>query len=491
MNGLSMSAARKCLVVFLTLAWLPLAPAGASEIAFSTYLGGSKHDFGHAIAQTPDGGVVIVGTTDSPDFPTFRALQSESPGKRPNKIRDAFVVKLDASGTRIEFATYLGGSAGDTATAVAVDPGGNIYVAGTTDSDDFPTVEGLDVSPAQERGFLTKVSPDGQTVLFSTLLGVSPSALAYERNGRVFVAGGSFSTEFFGLPTNPSDPYALYTAFIASIDTREARLGTFALLGKSGFQQVTHLVWDSKRRTLWAAGATDSADFPTLRPLRQTSGLVVGEDSGPAGFLSRFQAGDGSLQLKSSSVFPGALQALAVDRRGRPHVTFVFDDLEIDGWEDLVGGCEYSQYLRIQASGRQLQNAQCPPIWNVTDLAVDRRGRVIIAGGSRLGVPLSDPVQATPHDREYGAGDLYVAVLAKGAVRPLFGTYLGGRRYESVGHPAGGVSGGLAISASGERIFLTGATLSRDYPLASPVQIEKAGGGRKYSAFVTELRPYE
>ena len=491
MNKSSISTASTCLLVFLSSAWLPPAPAAASKIAFSTFLGGSKGDFGHAIAQTPEGGLVIVGTTDSRNFPTFRALQGESPARYPNRTRNAFVVKLDASGTKIEFATYLGGSAGGLATTVAVDPSGNIYVAGETRSDDFPTVAGLDVPPAQNYGFLTKISPDGQTILFSTLLGVSPSALVYERNGRVFVAGGSFSTEFFGLPPHPSGPYALYTAFIASIDTRGARLGAFALLGESGIQYVTHLAWDKKRRILWAAGATDSADFPTIRPLRQTSGLVVGDDSDPAGFLSRFEIAEGSLRLKSSSILPGKVQALAVDRKGRPHLAFLFEDLEIEGWEDFAGRCGDSNYLRIQASGRQLQNAQCLPIWEVTDLAVDRRARVIIAGGSKLGVPLVDPVQATPNDPPYGAGDLYVAVLAQGAVRPLFGTYLGGRRHDSVGHPAGLLSGGLTVSPSGERILLTRSTLSRDYTQVSPVESEKPRGRLKYAAFVTELRPYE
>jgi hypothetical protein len=498
MNRLTVSSICCWLLVLAAFPGLFLPPAaGASDVAFSTFLGGSSHDEGHAIAQTPDGGFVIVGGTRSPDFPTFRALKDEYSGKHLHKAPDAFVVKLDATGTCVEFATFLGGSHADMANAVAVDPAGNIYVAGETFSADFPAVGSLERPGDDSHGFLTKISPDGQTILFSTLLEGNDydavTGLAYQRKGRIFVSGTTSSTDFLGTPSNSAAPGS---AFVASFDTRNSRLVSVLLFGGTEYQQPTHLVWDAGRRALWVAGSTNSFDFPSVRPLRQTSGPVVGPDGTPAGFLTRFRVTKDSLRIKSSSILPGQVRGLAIDHKGRPHVTFPRAQLpegweahRIAGWEDMVDRCQYSFYFRIQANGRQLQNVKCLPI-RVSEIAVDREERIVIAGESRLGLPLADPVQAAPGDRRYGTGlgDLYVGVLAKGAVRLLFGTYFGGRSFDIVGQH--GYSGGLALSASGERVFLTGATTSRDFPVVSAIEPEKPGNSKRSAAFVSELRPY-
>ncbi|MCP4202024.1 MAG: hypothetical protein GY769_08830 [bacterium] len=493
MSRLTVSPICKSLIVLVILQGLLLVSAvGAAEVAFSTFLGGSKHDFGHAIAPTPDGGFVIVGETQSPDFPTLRALQGEYSGKHANGIEDAFVVKLDATGSRIEFATYLGGSAADFANAVAVDPDGNIYVAGETYSEDFPTVGGLDTPRSDSHGFLTKISPDGQAILFSTFLGGTSynavTAIDYERDGRIFVSGWTDSNDFLGMPPIASEP-DVGGVFVASVDTLGSRVVSALLLGGSGSEGASHLAWDARRRALWLAGFTNSSDFPSIRSLRQTSGPVVGPDGTPAGFLTRLLVTEDSVRLKSSSILPGQVRGLAVDRRGRPHLTFPKAH-PLEGWEDMVDRCPYSFYFRIQASGRQLQNVQCLPA-RVSELAVDRKRRDVVVGESRQGVPLADPVQAVSGDRRYGTGrgDLYVAVLAKGVVRLLFGTYFGGRSFEIVGQYD--YSGGLALSRSGDRIFVTGCTNSIDYPVVSAVQPEKPGTNGRSAAFVAELRPYQ
>lgn len=499
MTGLA-DRSRKRLLVCRGLAWLALAvmvggPAWASEIEFSTFLGGSKDDYAEFIARTPDGGMVIVGETHSPDFPTLRAIQSSSTDKGPYRIWDAFVVKLDTDGTAIEFATLLGGSGRDRVNSAAVDLDGNIYVAGRTHSPDFPIVNGLE-APAGWGGFLTKISPNGQEILFSTLLGAVPEAIAFERNGRVFIAGEEFSEDYFDLPSGQATPYR-YSAFVASIDTvGGGGVKKVAFAGGSDSNLVTHLAWDSRRNILWAGGLTTSSDFPLLRPVRQVSDFNVGDDGFGTGFLLRFKVARDELLLKSSSLLPGPLQGLAVDRKGRPHVVIGKDDLWITGWEDITGGgdiegrcLDESYYFRVQASGRQLQNVQCPAIYFVTDLAVDRRGRVVLAGVSDgyEDPPLVDPVQtSTGPDL---SRDLYVAVLAKGAAQTLFGTYLGGRGIDIISDFDR--SGGLAISAAGNEIFLAGSTTSRNFPVVTPIQTQKLGGGRRTDAFVTKLRVFD
>jgi hypothetical protein len=150
----------------------------------------------------------------------------------------------------------------------------------------------------------------------------------------------------------------------------------------------------------------------------------------------------------------------------------------------MVGRCEHSYYFRVQPSGRQLQNVQCLPI-RTTELAVDSQRRVLIAGETRRGVPITDPFQKPPLDSE----DVYVAILAKGAVRLLFSTSLGGRFSEIIGRE-GALSGGLAISRTGSRLFLTGTTDSRNYPVTSALMPDKPGPGRRPAAFITEIRPF-
>ncbi|HEY2932359.1 MAG TPA: SBBP repeat-containing protein, partial [Acidobacteriota bacterium] len=109
-----------------------LNPIG-SALVYSTYLGGSGNDAGADIAVDAQGFAYVAGSTASTDFPTARALQQRSGGNA-----DAFLIKLNASGASLEYATHIGGSGDDVGNSVAVDSAGNAYVAGGTSSGDFP-----------------------------------------------------------------------------------------------------------------------------------------------------------------------------------------------------------------------------------------------------------------------------------------------------------------------------------------------------------------
>ena len=448
----------------------PLASAGASEIAFSTFLGGFRPDSGSAVAVSPDGGVVIVGQAISRDFPVVRPLQSQRSG-----AVDAFIVKLDAEG-QFEFSTFLGGSSNDSATDVAVDKDGNIYVVGGTISDDFPIVGGDVVAGGDDDpGFLAKISPDGQEILFSTLLEHGATAIALESGTRAFVTGNVFE--------GPNT----WDVFVVHIDTATGEVLSDWRLGGTSHEFVAHLEWDSKRRALWLAGETYSRDFPLLRPLRLSSGRVRSArrngGTGSLGFLARFALVNDSLILKSSSLLSDAVEAMVIDRKGRPHLATPSWN-ETDGWEDFAGICDYSLYFRIQASGRQIQNFQCLPT-AVAGLATDRKGRIVLAGRSRPDMRQVNSLQAEPGD-EPGYDDLYLAILAKGASRVLFGSYFGGRASERLGPR------GLAVSRSGKTVFLTGVTRSIDFPLVEAAQPFKLGrSNRVPDAFASAIRPYK
>jgi hypothetical protein len=142
-------------------------------LVYSTYLGGSDSDVGHAIAVDSARNVYVTGYTTSVDFPTLNPVQPTlaSPGRS-----DMFVTKLNAAGTAIVYSTYVGGSVGELAWGIDVDNGGNAYVTGTTGgttgANDFPVTPGaFDTTFASpDSAVLFKLGPGGNTLAYSTYI---------------------------------------------------------------------------------------------------------------------------------------------------------------------------------------------------------------------------------------------------------------------------------------------------------------------------------
>ncbi len=155
-------------------------------LVYATYLGGSGPDFATAIAIDAFGDAWITGTTISPDFlpPTANALQKQFHGEidlGPLRFGDAFVAELDPTGSTLLYSSYLGGTGVDGGNAIAVDGVGSVYIAGSTQSLDFPISPGavqvnyigttVNLQPALSgNGFLTKLDSTGHLV-YSTYLG--------------------------------------------------------------------------------------------------------------------------------------------------------------------------------------------------------------------------------------------------------------------------------------------------------------------------------
>lgn len=140
-----------------------LSPAG-SAFLYVTYLGGNAAEWGRAIAVDPQGHVFVTGHTNSSDFPTVSAVQTQFGG-----TDDAFVAKLNPDGSKLLFSTFLGGDKFDEAEDIAVSQTGSAYVIGRSFSNNFPTVNALQPSM---RGawdvFVTRFSPSGSELVFST-----------------------------------------------------------------------------------------------------------------------------------------------------------------------------------------------------------------------------------------------------------------------------------------------------------------------------------
>ena len=237
----------------------------ATSIVYSSYLGGSGTDLGVSVAVDASGEAVIVGTTYSSDFPTVSPLQAALGGGN-----DAFVAKVNSTGTALVFSTYLGGTGADQGADLALDGSGNIYLTGSTSSADFPTM-----SPAQSKlggstnAFVSELKANGSALVYSTYLGGSSSdygnGIAVDSSGNAYVVGTATSSDFPSV--NPIDGYnpsssSPYDAYLARIASGGASFAFASYLGGAGNDGANGVALD-KGGNAYIVGTTNSADFPT------------------------------------------------------------------------------------------------------------------------------------------------------------------------------------------------------------------------------------
>ena len=190
-----------------------ISPDG-SRLVYATYIGGRNDDTAFGIAVDNTGSAYVTGATLSANFPvTATALQKTFGGSGGGHAAsgDAFLVKLNPSGSAFTYATYLGGSRDERAGSVAVDASGNAWVVGHTLSPNFPVTTDamqktfggsvIDLANTGD-GFLTQINPTGSQAIYSTFVGGSAneylSGVALTRDGAVLFAGGTGSKN---LPT--------------------------------------------------------------------------------------------------------------------------------------------------------------------------------------------------------------------------------------------------------------------------------------------------
>ena len=174
-------------------------PAGTS-LLYSTYLGGNGEDRATDLAVDREGNAYVAGSTYSTDFPTRNPLQAHHSTNSHDS--DVFLTKLSSDGHTLSYSTYLGGVYDDTATTVAVDGEGRAYIAGTTDSLDFPLLNGLGSSSnlmaasfwqSGYHAFLARFSSNGTSIEFSSLLnhpgGDSANRMAIDPEGTIWITG--------------------------------------------------------------------------------------------------------------------------------------------------------------------------------------------------------------------------------------------------------------------------------------------------------------
>jgi hypothetical protein len=196
--------------------------ADGSAIVYSTYLGGSGADAGSSITVDTSGNVYLTGSTASNNFPTVHPLQSSLAGSQA-----AFVSKLKADGSALDYSTYLGGSGSDAGSSIAIDMAGNAYITGQTNSPDFPQANSIKGYSGASDAFIAELDPSGSKLAFSTYLGGGSSdggeSIAVDHSGNIYVTGFTSSDNF---PTTPGVFQGSFAggstrAFVAEISTAD------------------------------------------------------------------------------------------------------------------------------------------------------------------------------------------------------------------------------------------------------------------------------
>lgn len=273
-------------------------------VDYCTFVGGNGDERINDAKVDSNGNLFIVGQTLSTNFPVIGGLGGNESGM------DAFVTKIGAGGFDFVFSTYLGGSDTDNANGLAL-ANGKIYIAGSTSSNSFPTVNAYDNSPNGLDAFLTVLNSTGSTVLYSTVIGGGNNdignAVAVDVNGNAFLAGETLETGFLSanFPTkSPSslDPFqknfggGRSDAFVCKFDPDESgntSLVYSTLLGGSEGEGVEDIVVDANERA-YVCGYTESPDFPRQSAMQNTYG--GGTDDA---FVTKFNA-DGTTVFYST-----------------------------------------------------------------------------------------------------------------------------------------------------------------------------------------------
>ncbi|MBV7339121.1 SBBP repeat-containing protein [Chloroflexi bacterium TSY] len=240
--------------------------ANGKSLIFSTYLGGNENESGAGIAVTSGGNAYVTGFTNSSNFPTKNAAQSNLSGSG-----DAFVTKLNKAGDGLEYSTYLGGSNEDQGADIALDNSGKAHITGKTESSNFPTKNAIQNSLGGDfDAFVTRLNSSGNAWDFSTYLGGNRDdegkGIAVNGAGNAYITGQTASNNFptknalQGSKANNDD------AFVVKLNSNGKSLNFSTYLGGNSDEYGDSIAVINNGVVV--AGVTFSGNFPMHNPLR-------------------------------------------------------------------------------------------------------------------------------------------------------------------------------------------------------------------------------
>lgn len=393
-------------------------------LSFSTRLGGNGNETANAISVDASGNIYVAGTTNSTNFPLAGALQSKLAGSS-----DVFVTKLNPSGNALVYSTYLGGRSGDSiGNGIAVDAQGNAYVTGTTTTGSFPVTKGAyQTSKSEfESGFVTKLSPQGNALVYSTYIrdALETNAIAINASGEAYVTGGARSGFVTTAGAFQPASAAPFCGFIAKLNATGSAMSyaTF-LCGSANFDggDRGYAIAVDAAGHAYVAGRAPSTNFPVTggayQPFRRGindafitklnptgSGLVystyLGGSSGQRGFgIAIDSLGQAYVVGRTTSLDFPVLRAFQPAKSYTGTGYWNVSEGFITKLNAAGSGLIYSSYLGgpgCVGSGWPL----CDPVQGPDHgraIAVDAAGNAYVVGGiGSIELSQVDPVQVVP-----------------------------------------------------------------------------------------------
>ncbi|MBL8194015.1 MAG: SBBP repeat-containing protein [Blastocatellia bacterium] len=288
--------------------------ADGSSLVYTTYLGGSSIDQAFDIAVDSSNNIYITGLTISSNFPTKSALQAQKGGG----VFDAFVTKINASGSELVYSTYLGGNDDDQGFSLAVNQQGNVFVTGSTASRNFPGVtEG--VLNGITDGFVTELNRQGTAVIYSRFLGGNDedeaSSIAIDSQDNAYITGDTFSPNFplkDGVQANLAGGQ---DAFISKLNPSGDVIYS-SYLGGTGNDSAIDIAVDLDGNA-YITGSTASSNFPIK------DALQIANAGGGDAFITKITAN--GKELIFSTYLGGTLtdnaSSIALDPSGNIYVS--------------------------------------------------------------------------------------------------------------------------------------------------------------------------
>jgi hypothetical protein len=375
--------------------------------------------------------------------------------------------------------TYLGGYSDDLPFFIKQDNTGAVYISGFTASKDFPPYH---VSQPRADGFVTKLSPDGQSLIYSDFFPVGTAmspvpALAVDKKGSVYLAGTTTSRSFPLKNAFQTTNSGRDEAFFLKLTPDGKGLVFSSYLGGSGYDEGKRIALDASG-SVYVAGETNSMDFPTLKAYKKIS------RGNWNAFVSKF-ASDGktmiySTYLGGSSQGELELRGLTVDSTGAAYLSGETEDRDFpvqNAFQPKYGGGGTDCFItKLSPSGDRLDYSSYLGGSSADEsngVAVDSAGAAYLTGAAEGPFPVKNAFQKS----RKGNADAFVTKFAPNGKTLIYSTYLGG-----FGKDYGL---GIAVDENGNA-YITGYTTSPNFPIKDGYQTVHKG---PVDAFLTILAP--
>ncbi|HKP53615.1 MAG TPA: SBBP repeat-containing protein [Chloroflexia bacterium] len=450
-------------------------------LTYSTYLGGFYGDGAADIAVDAQGNMYVTGSTMSSDFPTAgNPFQPVWGG-----AHDAFVTKLSPDGSTIIYSTFLGGSGeingGEFPRFISVDASGNVIIAGSTDSDDFPTTPDAYQIIYAGTGdlFITKLNSTGSDLIFSTYYG---DAGVEEPGG--FVVDGAGNTYFTGYTFPGFSSYVIVGGISADgSQLLFARMigGQIPGPGNENANSAGGGIALDSAGNIYLTGYTRAADFPVTPGAYRTS-LQAFED----GFVTKLNP-TGQTILYSTFINGGVseyMDDITVDGAGNAYITGNTSSADYPttpgAFQTVKGDPRIAFVTKLNPAGSDLvystflgdDDFNFDPEDYGFAIRVNGAGSAYVVGyTSSPGFPVSNPLQATMN----GPYDAFITKFNPAGSALDFSTFLGGT--------GGDVADSIVVDTSGN-MYVVGGTSSTNFPVVNAVQPTNHGDG---DAFIIKI----